>query len=298
MARGAFLFPTGKHRKQRLQYLAKYYDFSLMERISPSAALVLAAEYDLRRRIGGRNPFAVKLEEWNPAVRDLLRELGFFDLLNIEHNVPPPDMSDKMILRFKSGSQVDPTEVGGPDSLLEKLFTFVGRNPALETQLYSAVLEAMNNVRDHAYPESFFHGVRHVKDWWLTGAADRSARRLTLSLYDQGITIPVSLPNTWGVQQLIGTFLERFNLAYDPLDSRFDGEAIETATLTFRSSTGLGHRGLGLAKIREVVDTLPGGKLRIVSRFGDYVARSGRAPAIENCKIPLSGTLVEIEADF
>lgn len=298
LVRGGMSWPSGKHQGQRLGYLTRYYDFARLRRISPSAALVLAAEYDLRRRIGGRNPFAVRLQEWTPEVRDLLRELGFFNLLEIEQNVPPSSDPSRMILRFRSGSTVNPTEVGGPDSVLGSLFAFIGENPQMETRLYSAVIEAMNNVRDHAYPEHLFYGVRHVKDWWLTGAADRTTRRLTLSLYDQGITIPVSLPNTWGLGQLIGTFLERFQVEYDPEDSAFDRRAIEAAMVTAKSSTGLGHRGLGLAKIREVVDSLPGGKLRIISRRGEYIVSSGGPPRSRTCNVPLEGTLVEIEASF
>jgi hypothetical protein len=33
--------------------------------------------------------------------------------------------------------------------------------------------------------------------WWFTGAADPSNRKITLAIYDHGITIPISLPRKW-----------------------------------------------------------------------------------------------------
>jgi hypothetical protein len=281
-----------------LRFLKNYYDFTKIKRISPSAALVLAAEYDRLRHIHGRAPAAVNLKAWNPTVSALLHEIGFFGLLDIQPLQPVPSGHSRMILPFRSGSKVDPKQIGGPESVIEELFAFIGKDRVMETQLYAAVIEAMNNVRDHAYPQTYFDGMRHVRNWWLTGAADRNTRRLTLSLYDQGITIPVSLPATGWREALAEAFSRLSQTEYDPLDPSQDGRAIGMAMVVSKSSTGLEHRGLGLAKIREVVDGLAGGRLRIISRFGEFVAESGKTPIVKASKLALEGTLVEIEAAF
>lgn len=295
--RGGMQWPTGKHRTKR-PYLRRYHDFSEIQNISTSASLVLAAAYDFRRRLSGRNPFAIRLNEWNPEVRRTMRELGFFDLLEIERNVPNDNDPNRMILRFRAGAKVDPLQIDGPESVLESLFEFIGEDREKKVHLYTAVIEAMNNVRDHAYPEQYFRNRRHVKNWWFTGSADRISRKLTLSFYDQGISIPVSLPNSWDLKQLMTSMFDEFRLSYDPNNPKYDGNAIATAVRASETGTGLAHRGFGLAKIRTIVDGLPGGRLRILSRCGDYVAVSGNAPRIEICNTPLEGTLVEIEAAF
>jgi hypothetical protein len=295
--RGCMTWPPQKKTGQ-LRYLPRYHDFTKIKRITPSAALVLAAEYDRTRQIMGRTPLAVSLKDWDPEVRALLQEIGFFGLLDIEQNITAPPELARMVLPFRSGAKVEPTQVSGPDSVIGDLFAFIGKDPKMETQLYAAVIEAMNNVRDHAYPQIYFDGVRHVRNWWLTGAADRESRRLTLSLYDQGVTIPVSLPTTIGRENIVRAFFALFNSPYDPLDTEDDGRAIETAMQLSKTRTGLGHRGLGLAKIREVVDGLNGGRLRVISRCGEFIAEPSRKPVVKTSAIALEGTLVEIEAAF
>jgi hypothetical protein len=113
---------VSSRRRGRIPYIKGYYDFSLIKKISTSAALVLAATYDRNQRLSGINTFAVRLAEWHPVVRATMRELGFFDILNIEASVPVDPTPEQMILRFRAGSKVDPTQIGGPNSVIERMF--------------------------------------------------------------------------------------------------------------------------------------------------------------------------------
>ncbi len=266
--------------------------------MSTSAALVLASIYDVRRTIQGIDQFAVSLKAWNPEVRQTMRDLGFFGLLGIEPSVPDVAAKDVLTAKLRAGVKVEPTQVSGPESVLESVFSFMGMGNTSSVPLYSAILEAMNNVKDHAYPDPHFHGRRHLKNWWFTASANRATGRLTVAFYDQGISIPVSLPRTRGLQPLIDAFVKDFSLRYDPTDPQFDGQAISAAMKPAATATGAENRGWGLAKIREMVDGLPAGKLRIVSRHGEFVASAGHSPVINFKDHPLQGTLVEIEASF
>jgi hypothetical protein len=68
---------------------------------------------------------------------------------------------------------------------------------AARLRLYSALVEAFENSRRHAYPKtaSINPAVSH---WWMSGAACQAEKRLTLVVYDQGVTIPASLPGWLG----------------------------------------------------------------------------------------------------
>lgn len=297
VTRGGIPLRSGKH-KSKLPVLRSYFDFSNVARVSTGAALVMASIYDVRRFWQNADQTAVNLPRWNATVRQTMRDLGFFELLGIEAQVPDQAAKHMLTVKFRAGQKVEPTQVGGPASVLENIFAFMGMADANKVPLYTAILEAMNNVRDHAYPDAQFHGIRHVKNWWFTASADRATGRLTVAFYDQGISIPVSLPRTRGLQPLVQTFIEDFSLKYDPTDPRFDGQAIGAAVKPSTTTTGASNRGFGLAKIREMVDSLPDGKLRIISRHGEFAASAGQKPVLEFRNNPLVGTLVEIEASL
>lgn len=297
LTRGGIPAQTSKHRS-KLPRMKGYFDFSEVKHISTGAALVLASIYDVRKVLQGLDQQAVGLANWDPDVRQTMRDLGFFGLLGIEQAVPDLPNKDTLTAKFRAGAKIDPTEVQGSESVLENIFTFMEAMNANTVPLYSAIMEAMNNVRDHAYPEYRFHGRRHVKNWWFTASANRATGRLSVAFYDQGISIPVSLPRTRGLKNLAEVFLKDFSLRYNPQDPKFDGPAIEAAMKAAASTTNEPNRGWGLYKIRQMVDSLPGGKLRILSRHGEFVASVGQKPMINFKANPLQGTLVEIEASF
>jgi len=130
----------------------------------------------------------------------------------------------------------------------------------------------------------------------MTGAVSRADRWTTAIIYDQGITIPVSLPN-WqhygGVARRIGS---AFGIGAAPGDPKCDGHAIAAAVEESVSSTGEPHRGHGLAQMRDFVNQCSAGYLRIMSRYGEVVFRQGGERQINNHAVSIGGTLIEWRA--
>lgn len=131
----------------------------------------------------------------------------------------------------------------------------------------------------------------------MSGAADKVRRRLTLSIYDQGITIPVTLPVIWPIQRIADVFNRLFRRSYNPASNEYDGDALQAAMTLSATSTGQSERGKGLSKIRNVVANCGGGRLRLISRRGNYIYENG-VDTYSTVNAPLMGTYVEIEASF
>jgi hypothetical protein len=281
------------HHGGRIGWIRNYQDFKSVREISPAAALLMAAEYDRTRLISG--PLAVvDLDKWDPEVRATLGALGFFELLDLPE-LPQIELASGIYIQ-RLTSERGANSKPAIDQIVD-LFEKAGGDEGLRLALCGAVVDALENVRDHAYPAEHFVGVRHVPNWWFTGAADKNKRSLILGIYDQGITIPVSLPRRFGLAAVTASFAAAFGLPFDASESKHDGRAIEIAMQLSESSTGERHRGKGLSKIKEVVSRCGNGQLRIVSRNGEYLLRDGKAEARTH-DVALPGTYVEIAALF
>jgi hypothetical protein len=161
-------------------------------------------------------------------------------------------------------------------------------------QLYGALVEATENTRLHAYPPDW-PDPETVQRWWMTGAVNGAEKRLTLIVYDQGISIPGSLPKWAGYDQ-IEKIIRRLYRGQRPPDStggELDAVNLRLAMSIRRSSSGLVNRGKGLHVFRDVVDRCREGRLRIISRRGEFVYEKGRRPRARLLATPLVGTLVE-----
>jgi hypothetical protein len=244
--------------------------------------------------VSGLNPATVDLHNWNPEVKATLAGLGFFDLLNLKVDVEPEQFG-LLIEPMISGSDVNMEPVNGA---IGTLFEKAGNDPALRLQMASAVTDAVENVRGHAYPAGWFNSRTMVSRWWFTGAVHQPSSRLTLAIYDQGVSIPAALPMKWDVNHLTTTFRKLFSLNFDPQNRNNDGPAIDMAMQLSTSSTGLLHRGKGLPKILEIVRACPEGRLRVVSRCGECIYGADGSKVINSHEIPMLGTYLELEALF
>lgn len=166
----------------------------------------------------------------------------------------------------------------------------------LRVQLASAVTDAVENVRGHAYPREWFNPMTSVPLWWFTGAVDQSTGLVTLAIYDQGISIPKALPLKWDINLLMQRFRDLFTLNFDASDPTYDGQAIDMAMQLAASSTGLPYRGKGLPKILEIIRSCPSGKLRVVSRSGECIYGANGTKVVRTHQVPLLGTYLELEA--
>jgi hypothetical protein len=289
-ARGRLLRPSGK-RQARIGWVKNITDFSTMRSISAGAALMLAAEYDRISRLSGLIPATVDIHLWDAEVKATLAGLGFFDLLDLKIGITP-SVSGLLIEPMVSGSDANLIQV---NEAILALFGKVQGDAGLRVHLASAVTDAVENVRGHAYPRAWLNSRTNVPFWWFTGAADPTGR-VTLAIYDQGITIPQALPLKWDVNHLVQQFFGLFSLKFDPDDPKYDGQAIDMAMQLTASSTGLPFRGKGLPKILDIIQACPEGRLRIVSRCGECIYSADGSKTIKTHQNPLLGTYLELEA--
>ena len=267
--------------------LRTYWDFTSIREITPAVALVIASEYDRVRRRQGWVPYAIDFENWKPDVRRLLDGIGFLDMVGI-HSEGETFIEGEnwRMLRFRSGDLADGEQVG---QLLEEL----GIPEALESpELYDAIVEALVNTRHHAYPTTHYFPEPHFPGWWLTALVDRANRRLRISAFDHGLSIPGTL-RTWDKYPLYQRAWRRlFQSDPDANDPSWDGAAIATAMDVGRTSTGEHYRGRGLPAIDAAVDLCREGRITIYSRSGEYLRAKGDKPRYMNRNTPIGGTLV------
>ncbi|MGO9682706.1 MAG: hypothetical protein ACLPTZ_08980 [Beijerinckiaceae bacterium] len=293
----------GLRRAQRRKQSVfdSYIDFASMERITPATALVLASEYDRARSLFymGHGLSAISLEKWNADVQSTLQEVGFLSLLGVER---PRDYLVEAhdgiyTVPFMSGSRVDGAlidelirilahlaegrGVGGSESLLSR------------SRVYDGLGEAIQNVEDHAYPLNATFPYPIVRRWWMTGAVEPKRKRFNLVIFDQGISIPASLPRSDRFEEFKAFFFNIFGREFDADVTERDGDTIAQAVEFGKSSTGEAWHGKGLPLMREIVDNASDGSLRICSRCGEYLYHLGKTPTCRSFEMPLSGTLVE-----
>ena len=237
----------------------------------------------------------VAIEKWKPPVSAMLQALGFFEKFGFRTSFKRDGDAGRIrILPMRSGHSADSLAV---DQLLKDLKALypLTEEDSKESliHLYGAMIEAMVNVVSHAYPDDGKFPYDPIERWWMTGAVDQDRRWTTAMVFDQGITIPVSLPN-WrhygGVRQRL---ISRLGLAPAPDDTKSDGMAIAAAVAESVSSTGEPHRGRGLAQMRGFVDRCKAGYLRIISRCGEVVMQPGEDPVVQSYLSSIDGTLIE-----
>ena len=268
-------------RRRNEQFLL---DFKPVRSVTPAGALVLAAELDRWNKLpGSRRLRDVEVSKWDPEVRRLLGQMGFFELLKVDRFEKPSDSSVEFV-KFRTGNKVDGKAI---DELRElELEPFVSvPNKHL---LYAAVTEAMTNVVHHAYGSSRqpFSG---PTNWWLSAARDTDKGEVVVVIYDQGLGIPTTLPKKFG-EKLMDIVPEHMMAN--------DARIIQAAHSLSRSITKRDYRGYGLERdVRRYIKDFDGqGTYRVTSGRGQYTHESKRLGSQESVvaiERPLEGTLIE-----
>ena len=282
-------------------------DFRRIESITPAAALVVAAQYDRSRQLSGDALSVYEYDHWKPQVRRVLEQVGFFDVLEIPGAVQPDATGTARtmrIARYETGSKLRQERVG---ILVQQLLEYMliadpeclsSDERTLRTaQLFNALVEATENTRRHAYPEDFLDEASVLPNWWLTGSADPEERKLTLVVYDLGVSIPGSLAShrasQWAGHSPINRAIRRFTKGeFDENDPESDHAKIRLAAKYGYSSTDEEHRGKGLPVVREAIRHCRRGRLHVLSRFGEYIEESGAKPISRMLAHPMPGTLI------
>ena len=276
---------SNRRRNERV-----YIDFRQIRLLSPSAALVLAAELDRWNIVRPKYRLrAIDAEEWDPRIRRLFEDMGFFELLHVRLPRSPDARSDDetSYVKFRSGQKADGEAISRLRT--EDLEPIVGAMPRTH-DLYAAVSEAMTNVAQHAYKGGAT--LLQCPKWWLSASRNAATAEVCIMVYDQGAGIPETLPRK---------FAERVKNVIRTDHARM----IKAAHKLKRTSTGEPHRGHGLERdIRGYLDVLDRpATYRVMSLKGEYVYERGydgrqghplisKSHSKSHVK-PLYGTLIE-----
>lgn len=252
-------------------------DLTALEEISPACAVVLLAEmtrcaiYSKRlKRLTGNFPKTDRAKQ-------VLTDIGFFRSFQVKAPEFVARKESRVYVKTIAGNKSD----GRYTRPLLQLFNQVCQlDQVAGKRLYGALIECMDNVNGHAYPEN--RGVRPdlIGEWWMCGFADPVNRQLALVFYDQGEGIPTTIKRVRSVRM-------RSYLNFD--DSRILKQAITLGLSSKQDS----RRGTGLPSLREFVDFAPGGFLRVISGNGD-VRYIGSTKKIETKRLTesLPGSLI------
>lgn len=272
--------------------------------ISTSAALVLAAEYERKAiKMDERAPL-ISVEKWDAGLLHKLDQIGFFKGFGYERPAidDESNYADVLTIPFYSGTK---SEMQIVDQQLLKLVEHIDPGYQIDSNmviaLNSAVGEAATNTREHAYKKYHTFRYPHVGRWWATGAASIRERQIVVSLYDQGVTIPVSYPRLPAFQQLMATL----NLFSSSPENQYanDAKLIQAATVHGNTGRNVGSTvankrigGFGLPQIKDAINLCGGGSLMILSRGGRYIYtldQGTRSEQLDTFDCSVGGTLIE-----
>ena len=271
-------------QSQRQRNESLYVDFRPIKELSPAAALVLAAELDrwnhvLWRQGKGDRLQARAVEEWDPMVRRLLGNMGFFELLRaVNPIVEENDNTETRYVQFRTGHQADGEAIVRLRE--DDLEPLVGKVPS-EHHLYGAVIEAMTNVVHHAYSSQTIR-----QNWWLSASYNAPNSEIAIMIFDQGVGIPATL------RRRFSELVKRFAITDH-------AQMIEAAHDLSRSASEQSNRGNGLGTdMRAYLKRLDcHGSYCVTSLRGRYIfekqVNGETSEHLKNHKQALNGTLIE-----
>ena len=283
----------GLKGRYKRRWIGNYTDIAAIRRITPAAALVLAAEFDRafrRNRIGRRG--IVNADAWDPGVTRMLTDVGFLGHLRArlpDYQQIDPRPPEQRMLPMLTGNQNEPEQIVRLGKKLQSLMTSV-IGSALDHAIYDGLIEAMDNCAAHAYPENHeFRYPTEQRRWWMSGSV-ANGRELDVIFFDQGATIPGTLPHSGKREGARRWLNETLNLV--GIDAADDGQRIHAAMETGRSMFEQQGRGHGLAQMRSLVDLAAAGSLSILSRKGRYIYQKDADERVDTLDRSIGGTLV------
>lgn len=283
-----FFSVEGATRTELLGKKFAFASFHKIKEIEPAAGLVLAAEMHRFKETQKRKPESYD-HIWERNVTDFFHEVGLFDLLDIvphsvrsdNYGVEPVKTLKIMFGRDAAGERAF--------KIRESIKELCGKNIKVEQELYDALIEAMANVVDHAYPERFRTWPEpQPRLWWLTASWMPIQGKVKIIIFDQGIGIPQTLKRQRGWRNALKAMWRESS----------DAGLIRAAMDYGRSGTLKTNRGKGLPDMFKLTKRNRSGYLRILSGSGGIVVYpNGDISMIEN-NVPFLGTLVEWEVDL
>lgn len=262
-----------------------YINFNAIRRVSTAAALMLAAELDVDMISSGAKKMQAHDLDWDPKVSELLKQMGFLDLLRAESEINQPAANSgngEVFIKFASGN-------GLADELIDKIIQETEKHVAsgkiareLRFPLFAGMSEAMTNTCQHAYEQK-----TELNRWWISASVNRTTGEIVVVCYDRGRMIPGTLRAS---ESKLARFLSHFT------DS--DHTIICNALQRGQTSTHQLHRGKGLPELIRLIDENRQGILKIYSGDGmvkyDFAGESGENRYFSrSLGRKMRGTLVE-----
>lgn len=245
-----------------------------LRQITPEAALVLIAELSRVTRYAPHVKLQAKFTGTDPQALSILKEIGYFRYFRI--NTADIPSADRLFITHRTGV-LTVAEVA-----VELVSTFLTEGHltlARCKRLVKGLIECMQNVVHHAYKN--FSGRKLKNRWWMCGYVDEKTQELYFAFYDQGVGMPSTL-----------RFKTRDKIQIPMLISRTDEELIIAAFHGQFSSTKLKNRGLGLPRLKKLVDEAPEGELFVQSKHSRVVLRPRTAATSSVTQNSLEGTLL------
>ncbi|MBO6918786.1 MAG: hypothetical protein JJ858_10180 [Rhizobiaceae bacterium] len=238
-----------------------------VERISLPCAVVLSAE--LKRWTTHREitPRLHNYAQWDKRVRTLLVHLGTFQHLGIKRKAYRRYADETFpgqvfLVGLTSADVQDGEKV---EKLQEKLMRIADFFKP-QKYIFRALLEATNNVIEHAYENTIALKYANLKgnNWYATASYDPSNQSLRFFVYDQGVGIPKSLESKRDWKQLIKNWCDSMGI------TQHDTDTIEAAFELGKTRTMQSERGKGLRDMLNVIHEAGAGYIRVLSGHGDY----------------------------
>lgn len=205
------------------------------------------------------------------VVEQMLQSVGVLQRLGLQARVGLISHADVTQWRYFTGTQADAQEMA---PFMQEVRELIGANE--QSLLYDSVVEAITNVRQHAYDEGA------STPWWMF--ATISQRRIVVAIYDRGASIPATLLEKPGVREQ----MQKWVAGRKKLDAWLIQAAIKG-----RSSTKLSYRGKGLPEMLESTALVRGSVLGIFSREGVFgYERTPDKTTCQRLDVPIIGTLI------
>jgi len=217
-----------------------YIDLTRVNTITPDALLCVIASM-ANYHVAGKHGLIKGNSPTDSHCKQVFLESGFYKyvLSDFQH------VDTGNVLSIRDATIVDPVEAAAVIKFIRSKLHITKKQTT--RAVFTTIMEAMNNVREHAY------GTRKNQGWWLMALPEKDAQIIHFSLADNGKGIPETIRKK-GMEH----FFPR------------DVELIRAAVLENRSETKLYYRGNGLPKLKTLVDKKMIKNLHIISKKGYY----------------------------
>lgn len=154
-----------------------FVDLSEVGMLTPDAVLYLLSCIDRVQKDGNRSRLSGNAPK-NDYCKKVFLKSGFFKFVNSNYE----HKDDLDILSIRTNELISAVDAGAVVQYVRTKFN-IERN-SVTRATYATIMEAMNNVREHAY-----EGL-HNNKWWLMALSDDACERIHFSILDNGRGIP------------------------------------------------------------------------------------------------------------